>query len=139
RITRALAGALLISIVTHGIFAFAVALTPAAPATTAAEQTSYFSSTRVVHLDWDKYNAQNDTAAAPEAPNNAPQEPEVAAAVAEPVQSDDRKHVQRREITPEPDKSIESEDHDVIATAPVQAIVNTGDDTKIQLPDSNNG
>lgn len=134
RITRALAGALLISIVTHGIFTIAVALAPTAPATSSAQQTSYISTTRVVHLDWEQYHAQHDSAAAPE----PPKQPEVAAAVAdEPTHRDEPKKVQRPEVPSEPDATSEVEN--AVATAPVEAIVDTGDDTKIQLPDANDG
>lgn len=142
RISRALAGALIISVLSHGIFTLAVALSPSAPATIVAEQSSYVSSTRVIHLDWDQHYGQStkDSAADIQAKegsaNNAPQQPEAAAALAQRDRSEERKQVQKREVTPTPEKQQRADDPNIVATAPIDAIVDTGDDAQIQLPDA---
>lgn len=142
RITRALAGALLFSVVAHGIFTVAIALSPTAPPAITTEQSSYFSSPRVVHLDWDQYHGKSDESGAADtqadngSANNTPQKPEAAAAVAESDRSHDRKAATQREIPSKRDTQREEDDHNAVATAPVDALVDTGDDAKIQLPDS---
>lgn len=131
RISRALAGALLLSVVCHGIFTIAVSLSPTAVAPKPIQQEILTTPPRVVHLDWDQYHGANEDGSAADAetettdPNAAPQEPRVAAASA----SDDddtaeEKNTSRRSEpkADEPKEETTEDTPDEPATADVESL-----------------